>query len=66
VSCKSSEPEDDGGDDEFGAPVGEAFGVAGGEVAELFEPSEAAFDDVAVAVGVGVEAGGRPPAEPLA
>lgn len=55
MSCESSEPERDGGDDEFGAPVGEAFGVAGGEVAELFEAGEAALDDVAVTVDLGVE-----------
>ena len=43
------------GDDEFGSPVGEAFGVAGGEVAELFESGEAPLDHVAIAVGVGFE-----------
>ena len=57
MSCESSEPEDDGGDDEFGSPVGEAFGVAGGEVAELLEPGEASLDHVAVAVDVGIEVG---------
>jgi uncharacterized protein YndB with AHSA1/START domain len=52
-----AEPEDDGGDGEFGAVVGGAFGVAGGQIAELFESVEAAFDDVAVPVAVDIEAG---------
>ena len=39
VSGKSSEPEDDGGDGEAGLAVGGAFGVAAGQVAELFEPA---------------------------
>lgn len=52
-----SEPEGDGGDDDFGSVVGGSFGVAGGEASELFEPVEAAFDDVALLVGVFVEGG---------
>ena len=28
MSCKSSEPEDDGGDGEFGCVVGRALGIA--------------------------------------
>jgi hypothetical protein len=35
-------PLGDGGDDDFGPVVGDAFGVAGGETAELFE--EAGLD----------------------
>src|SRR3954453_20406137 len=50
-----SEPEDDGGDDQGGAEVGGSFGVAGGQRAELLEPGEAAFDDVASGVEVLVE-----------
>jgi len=34
--------------------------VAGGDAAPLFEPVEAAFDGVAVAVGLGVEGGWAP------
>ena len=45
--------------------VGGAFGVAGRQVAELFEPVEAAFDDVALFVAFSVECG-RPPREPFA
>lgn len=37
--------------------------MAGGEVSELFEFVEAAVNQVAVPVGVGVESGGRPLAE---
>src|SRR5690606_14946866 len=40
----------------FGPVVGDALGEAGGETAELFEAPEAAFDDVAAPVDVGVEA----------
>lgn len=39
----------------FGSPVGEAFGVAGGEVAELFESGEASLDHVAMAVDLRIE-----------
>ena len=35
--------------------VGGAFGVAGGQVAPVFDPVEAAFDDVALLVGLRVE-----------
>ena len=42
--CRSGfeggDEEDDGGDGDFGGPVGGAFGVAGGQVTELFEPGE--------------------------
>jgi hypothetical protein len=38
-----------------GSVVVEAFGVAGGEVAETFEPVEAELDHVAVAIGVLIE-----------
>jgi hypothetical protein len=38
VSCNSSEPENGRGDGEFGVVVGGSFGVAGGQIAELFEP----------------------------
>ncbi|WP_326958611.1 hypothetical protein [Amycolatopsis sp. NBC_01286] len=39
----------------FGLVVGSAFGVADRQVTELFEPVEAAFDDVAVLVDLGIE-----------
>jgi hypothetical protein len=42
------------------------LGVARGQISELFEPGEAAFDDVAAAVTVGVEIGSATPAEPSA
>jgi hypothetical protein len=45
-----------GGDDDFGSVVGDAFVEAGGQAAELFEASEAAFDDVAAPIEVQVEA----------
>lgn len=60
MSCESSEPEDDGGDDEFGSPVGEPFGVTGSEVAELFETSEASLDHIAVPVDLGIEVSWTP------
>jgi hypothetical protein len=41
--------ENDGGDDQDGPVVGGSLGVAGGQGAELLEPREAAFDDVAAA-----------------
>src|SRR5688572_29792397 len=50
-----AEPEDDGGDDQDGAVVGGAFGVAGGQGAELLEPGEAALDDVAAGIDLPVE-----------
>ena len=40
--------------------------VAGSDSTPLFEPAEAAFDGVAVAVERGSKLGGRPPSEPLA
>jgi hypothetical protein len=39
--------------------------VAGGQASPLFELAEAAFDAAAAGVAVAVEAGRRPPAEPL-
>jgi hypothetical protein len=39
------QPQDGGCDDQFGTEIGGLFGVAGGEVAELFEPVEAALDE---------------------
>ena len=51
-----AEPDCDGGNDDFGSVVGDAFGVAGGEATELFQAVEAAFDDVALLVDGGVEA----------
>jgi hypothetical protein len=57
-----AEPEGDGGDDDFGSVVGDAFDVAGGETAELFEPPEAAFDDVAAPVDLLVETAAAPSA----
>jgi hypothetical protein len=33
-----TEPEDGGGDEDLGTVVGGAFGIPGGQVAELFEP----------------------------
>ncbi|NYD51630.1 hypothetical protein BJY14_007736 [Actinomadura luteofluorescens] len=50
------EPEDEAGDGDDGAVVGGEFVVAGGQAAEAFELVEAAFDDVAAAVAVPVEA----------
>jgi hypothetical protein len=44
-----AQPENDGGDDQDGPVVGGSLGVAGGQGAELLEPREAAFDDVAAA-----------------
>jgi hypothetical protein len=55
-----------GGDDDFGSVVGDAFVEAGGQAAELFEASEAAFDDVAAPIEVQVEAWWPPPTLPLA
>lgn len=55
VSYKSSEPEHDGGDGEFGLVVGDALGIAGREVAELLELVEAPFDHIALLVQLGVE-----------
>jgi hypothetical protein len=52
-----AEPEDDCGEDEGGPVVGGAFGVAGGQGAELLESGEAAFNDVASGVDVLVEGG---------
>jgi len=47
--------DDDGGQGDA-AEVGQGvFVVAGGDAAPLIEPVEAAFDGVAVAVGLGVE-----------
>lgn len=55
LSCKSSEPEHDRGDDQFGLVVSRPFGITRGQVPELFEPIEAAFDHVALLVQLGVE-----------
>src|SRR3954453_8177843 len=52
-----AEPQDDGGDDQGGAEVGGSFGVAGGQGAELLEPSEAALNDVAPGVDGLIEPG---------
>lgn len=60
-----SESKGDAGDGGFGVVVGEAFGVAGGEVSELFEFVEVAFDQVAVPLDIGVESWGRPLVESL-
>ena len=37
--------------------AGDAFGIAGGQATELFEPVEAPLDDIAVLVGDRVEDG---------
>lgn len=66
VSCRSSKSADDGGDDAFGAPVDEAFGVAGGEFAELFGPGEASLVTLRLRETLRSKCGGRPPREPLA
>ncbi len=50
-----AEPENRGCHEEFSQPVDGSFGVAGREVAELLEPAEAALDDVAARVLLGVE-----------
>ena len=50
-------PGDDGVEDGCGAVDGGEFVVAGGQAARLLEVTEAAFDDIAVAVVGGVEAG---------
>jgi hypothetical protein len=55
-----AEPEDDGRDGEFGAVVGGAFCVAGGEIAELFEPRSR------TAPQKGHTVVGRPPSTPTA
>src|SRR3954451_15518659 len=56
-----AEPQDDRRDDQGGAEVGGSFGVAGGQAAELLEPGETAFDDVAPGVD-GLVAGRCPAA----
>ena len=50
-------PGDDSVEDCGGAVDDGEFVVAGGQAAPLLEVGEAAFDDVAVAVVAGVEAG---------
>lgn len=57
MSCRSWEPHHEGADDDEGAVVVGAFGVAGGDGSELFEPVEAAFDLVALGVEGGIEGG---------
>jgi hypothetical protein len=45
----------DAGDDHFTAEVGGSLGVAGGEGAELLQAVDAALDDVALAIDLGIE-----------
>nr|WP_240896623.1 hypothetical protein [Kineococcus vitellinus] len=45
----------DAGDDHLAVEVGGTLGVAGGDGAELLEAVDAALDDVAWAVDVGIE-----------
>jgi hypothetical protein len=57
VSCKLSEPEDYGGDGDFGEVVSGSFGVTSSKASELFESVETSLDDVAACVFFGIKIG---------